>query len=128
MKTALKKVFIVWFQVVIRNLGPSYETPAECKFLRLIGDAVGMSTCPEVIVARHCGIKVVGFSLITNIVVDEDSTTTTLVVDQSPNKKKKLEDGSKKDKEAMHLDVIKQAELHVGRLAEVISELVKQYQ
>lgn len=47
--------------------GPSYETIAELKFLKLIGaDAVGMSTAYEVIAARHCDMKVVGFSLITN--------------------------------------------------------------
>ncbi|GMF32327.1 unnamed protein product [Phytophthora fragariaefolia] len=47
--------------------GPTYETPTECRFLRLVGgDAVGMSTVPEVIVAAHCGLKVIGLSLITN--------------------------------------------------------------
>jgi purine-nucleoside phosphorylase len=47
--------------------GPTYETPTECRFLRLVGsDAVGMSTVPEVIVAAHCGLKVIGMSLITN--------------------------------------------------------------
>ncbi|OWZ05234.1 Purine nucleoside phosphorylase I, inosine and guanosine-specific [Phytophthora megakarya] len=47
--------------------GPTYETPTECRFLRLVGgDAVGMSTVPEVIVAAHCGLKVLGMSLITN--------------------------------------------------------------
>ena len=47
--------------------GPTYETPTECRFLRLVGgDAVGMSTVPEVIVAAHCGLKVLGLSLITN--------------------------------------------------------------
>jgi len=49
-------------------LGPSYETPAEIRYLRTIGaDLVGMSTIPEVIAARHMGIKVLAISCVTNM-------------------------------------------------------------
>ncbi len=49
-------------------IGPSYETPAEARFLRQVGaDAVGMSTAPEVVVARWLGVKVLGISCITNL-------------------------------------------------------------
>ena len=48
--------------------GPQYETPAEVRFARIAGaDAVGMSTAPEVITAGHCGMQVLGFTLLSNM-------------------------------------------------------------
>ena len=58
--------------VYVGGTGPSYETPAEYKYFRTIGgDAVGMSTIPEVIVARHAGVPVFGISVITNEAHDD---------------------------------------------------------
>lgn len=55
--------------------GPTYETVAELNLLRILGvDAVGMSTVPEVVVARHCGMRVFAFSLITNKCITEYDT------------------------------------------------------
>ena len=54
--------------VYVGDTGPTYETPAEYNYYRIIGgDCVGMSTVPEVIVARHCGLPVFAMSIITDL-------------------------------------------------------------
>lgn len=59
---SLREGVYMWFH------GPQYETPAEVRAARILGaDAVGMSTVPEAMVAAHCGMEVLGFSLMTNM-------------------------------------------------------------
>ncbi|MFT6558557.1 purine-nucleoside phosphorylase [Sneathiella sp.] len=61
--------------VYLHYLGPNFETPAEINAFRILGaDAVGMSTTPEVLVARHCGLKVAAISNITNLVAGLSET------------------------------------------------------
>ena len=68
---ATEKGIKVQHGIYIGTQGPTYETPAEYKMFRILGaDAVGMSTVPEVIVANHCGIKVFGISVITDLGVE----------------------------------------------------------
>ncbi|XP_008288805.1 purine nucleoside phosphorylase 6 [Stegastes partitus] len=83
--------------------GPTFETIAECSLLQKLGaDAVGMSTVPEVVVARHCGLRVLGLSLITNkVVTDYDS-----------------------DEKANHEEVLKTTELRTQDLQRLVSHLV----
>jgi len=84
--------------VYLGSSGPTYETPAEVRFFRKIGgDMVGMSTVPEVITARHCGIRVFGMSCVTNIC-------------NASSRSKVLNDGE---------DVVKQAD----KASEIMSEL-----
>jgi len=65
---ALEERILLHKGVYVSVLGPSMETPAETRMLRLIGaDAVGMSTVAEVIVARQAGLRVLGISCISNI-------------------------------------------------------------
>lgn len=67
-EVAAKEGVLVRKGVYAGLTGPNYETPSEIRFLRLIGaDAVGMSTVPEVIIANHGGMKVLGISCISNM-------------------------------------------------------------
>ena len=64
----------LWEGVYVYLSGPSFETPAEIRALRILGgDAVGMSTVPEVTAARHGGLRILGVSGITNVAIAEPS-------------------------------------------------------
>jgi len=71
-----REIGVVLFEGVYMALrGPSYETPAEIRMMRKLGaDAVGMSTVPEAIVARHCGMNVLAISCITNVAAGLSNT------------------------------------------------------
>jgi len=89
--------------VYAAGTGPSYETPAEVRYLSLIGaDAVGMSTVPEVIVARQCEMRVFGMSVITNKSNWDNLSTT-------------LNDGD---------DVVRAADAAAAKMATLFSNLI----
>jgi purine-nucleoside phosphorylase len=82
--------------VYIGCTGPSYETPAEIRAFRILGaDAVGMSTVPEVIAANHCKMRVLAFSLISNMAAG--------ILDQPLTEEEVLEAGRKKGEEMQRL-------------------------
>lgn len=90
--------------VYLGSTGPTYETPAEYRFYRMAGaDAVGMSTIPEVIAARHAGIRVFGMSVITNEAHDD-------YPDDFEN------DGAK---------VVEAADAAAGRMSQIFKELIE---
>ncbi len=89
--------------VYIGLQGPTFETPAEYKWLHVIGgDAVGMSTVPEVIVARHGNMRVFAMSVITDIGISDTPVTIT------------------------HEEVLEAANAAAPKMAAIVAELVKQ--
>ena len=89
--------------VYFGSTGPTYETPAEVRFYHSVGaDLVGMSTIPEVIVARHSGIKVFGMSVVTN-------------KSNFLNVEKNFNDGD---------DVVKQADLAAERMSDLFTRMI----
>ncbi|TYR82524.1 purine-nucleoside phosphorylase [Priestia megaterium] len=94
--------------VYVGNTGPTYETPAEVRMLRIVGgDAVGMSTVPEVIVARHSNLRVLGISCISNMAAG--------ILDQPLHHDEVIETTEKVKKQFLSLvkEVIKEIPLHV---------------
>lgn len=90
--------------VYISLLGPSFETPAEIRAYRNLGaDAIGMSVVPEVIIARHCGLHVLGLAAITNLAV-----------------------GLSKEK-VTHEGTLQYAEVAAKKLVKLIPAFIKEY-
>ncbi|MDC0074666.1 purine-nucleoside phosphorylase [Alphaproteobacteria bacterium] len=81
--------------VYIACLGPNFETPAEINAFRIMGaDAVGMSTIPEVLIAKHCGLKISGISVLTNFASGIEKTPLTheeTLLNASKSSKKLIE-------------------------------------
>ena len=90
--------------VYFGSTGPTYETPAEVRFYRSAGaDLLGMSTIPEVIVARHCGLRVFGMSVVTN-------------VSNTENQERNLNDGA---------DVVRQADAATAVMCTLFTKMIE---
>ncbi len=96
---AEKAGFTLQEGVYVSLSGPTFETPAEIRFLKIIGgNAVGMSTAPEVVIARHSGIRVLGISGITNVAITDTTS----------------------DEETSHEEVLEASHLIAGKLIELV--------
>jgi len=85
--------------VYVSLAGPSFETPAEIRFLQIVGgDAVGMSTAPEVVVARHSGSRVLGISGISNVAITDTTS----------------------DRETTHEEVLEASHIMAGKLIQLV--------
>lgn len=105
MQIADEKGIRLMHGVYVGTQGPTFETPAEYRYFHIIGgDAVGMSTVPEVIVARHAGIEVFGVSVITDLGVEG-------IVEK-----------------VSHEEVQKAANAAQPKMMEIMTELVKRYE
>ena len=104
------------------NAGPQYETPAEVSMFKAIGaDALGMSTAHEVTVARQCGIRVFGFSLITNMLV----SATTYILQKNHFSANTDVDNSV---EVTHEEVLQAAKEAGNRACTFVSRIIEEIQ
>ena len=104
LETAQELKILLKKGVYLGSTGPTYETPAEVRFYKSVGaDLLGMSTIPEVIVARHCGIRVFGMSVVTNL-------------SNTSNEARILNDGD---------DVVEQANIAADKMSALFSGIIK---